>query len=135
MLQMATALRNARLDIIEETVGLAPILKIRTGPQPADCAQPDSGLVLATIQLPYDWLLDAEDGVKSMSGSWQDNAANATGSLPGHFRLYAADDTTCFLQGSVGLTGSSADMTVDALNFVVGQYFTVTLFTLYESNA
>ena len=45
--QLSIAVRNARLDTIESTIGTSAILRIRTGAAPADCATADSGTVLA----------------------------------------------------------------------------------------
>ena len=71
-LQLSTAVRNARLDAIESTIGVSAILKIRTGAAPADCATADSGTVLATLNLPSDWMAAAASGNKALSGTWQD---------------------------------------------------------------
>ena len=53
-LQYSTAVRNARLDVVESTIGTSAVLKIRTGAAPANCAAADSGTVLATVNLPSD---------------------------------------------------------------------------------
>lgn len=52
-LQKSVAVRNAGLDSIEATIGTSPILTIRTGAPPANCAAANSGTVLATITLPF----------------------------------------------------------------------------------
>jgi hypothetical protein len=133
-LQLSTAVRNARLDSIESTIGTAAVLKIRTGAQPATCATADSGSVLATLTLPSDWMAAASGGSKAKSGTWEDTSADASGTAA-HFRLYASDGTTCHLQGSVTATGGGGDMTVDNTSFASGQDFTVTGFTLTDGNA
>ena len=46
-IQLSTTVRNARLDTIESTIGTAPILTIRSGAAPANCAAANSGTVLA----------------------------------------------------------------------------------------
>jgi hypothetical protein len=97
-MQKSVAARNAALDSLETLVGTAPILKIRTGAPPATCATADSGTVLASATLPSDWLAAASAGVKSLSGSWSDASADATGK-PSHFRLYDSGGSTCHLQG------------------------------------
>jgi hypothetical protein len=71
-IQLAVSTRNARLDAIETDLGTSPILEIRTGAQPADCATADSGTVLASMTLPSDWALAASGGSKSKSGTWSD---------------------------------------------------------------
>jgi len=133
-IQLSTAVRNARLDVIETTVGTSAILKIRTGAQPASCTTADSGTVLATLNLPSDWMTAAASGAKSKSGTWEDTSADASGTAA-HFRLYASDGTTCHLQGTVTATGGGGDMTVDNVVFAAAQAFTVTTFTLTDGNA
>ena len=133
-LQYSVAVRNARLDAVEATIGASAVLKIRTGAQPANCAAADSGTVLATLALPADWMAAAAAGAKALSGTWEDTSADATGTAA-HFRLYASDGTTCGAQGSVTLTGGGGDMTVDNTSFASGQAFSVTSFTLTAGNA
>lgn len=130
-MQFSTELRNARADAIESVGGPTPILRIRTGAAPASTAAADSGSVLATINLPSDWMAAASGGVKSKSGTWSDAAADATGTAA-HFRLYKADGVTCFLQGTVGTSG--ADMIVSNTSFAAGQPFTVDSFQVTEGN-
>jgi hypothetical protein len=133
-IQLSTAVRNARLDAIETTVGTAAVLKIRTGAAPADVATADSGTVLSTVNLPSDWLAAAASGAKAKAGTWQDTSADATGTAA-HFRVYASDGTTAHMQGTVTATGGGGDMTVDSTSFTAGQQFTVTSFTLTDGNA
>lgn len=134
VLQYSVAVRNARLDVVESTIGASAILRIRTGSVPANCAAADSGTVLASATLPSDWMAAASSGTKALSGSWTDSSADATGTA-GHFRLYASDGTTCHAQGTVTATGGGGDMTVDNTSFASGQSFTVTSFTLTAGNA
>lgn len=133
-IQLSTAVRNARLDAIETTIGASAVLKIRSGAPPANCATADSGTVLATVTCPSDWLAAASAGAKSLLGTWQDSSADATGTA-GHFRLYASDGVTCGMQGTVTATGGGGDMTVDNTSFASGQVFNVTSFTLTDGNA
>lgn len=133
-LQLSVAVRNARLDAIETTIGVSAILKIRTGAAPATCATADSGTVLATCSLPSDYMAAASSGSKAKTGTWEDTSADATGTAA-HFRLYASDGTTCHAQGTVTATGGGGDMTVDNTSFAATQAFTVTAFTLSDGNA
>jgi hypothetical protein len=133
-IQLSTTVRNARLDAIETTIGTSAVLKVFSGAPPANVGTADSGTVLATLNLPSDYFAAAASGQKAKSGTWQDAAADATGTA-GHFRLYASDGTTCHLQGTVTATGGGGDMTVDNTSFATGQEFTVTGFTLNEPNA
>jgi hypothetical protein len=132
-LQYSVAVRNARLDVVESTIGASAILRIRTGAPPINCGTADSGTVLATVNLPSDWMAAASGGSKSKSGTWQDLSADANGTA-GHFRVYDSGGTVCHIQGTVGLSGSGADMIVDNTNFAVGQVFTVTNLTLTAGN-
>jgi len=133
-LQYSVAVRNAKLDAVESTIGVSAVLKIRTGAAPANCAGADSGTVLATLALPSDWMAAASSGTKAKSGTWEDLSADAAGTAA-HFRLYASDGVTCHAQGTVTATGGGGDMTVDNTVFAAGQDFTVTGFTLTAGNA
>lgn len=133
-IQLSDAVRNARLDAIESTISTTPIMRIRTGAAPADCATADSGTVLATLNLPSDWMAAAASGQKAKSGTWEDTSADDTGAAA-HFRIYDSGDTTCHLQGTVTATGGGGDMEVDNTSFAAGQQFTVTAFTLTDGNA
>lgn len=133
-LQISTAVRNALLDSIETAIGASPVLKMRTGAAPGSPAAADSGTVVATVALPADWMATASGGTKAMQGTWADDAADASGTAA-HYRIYAADGTTCHLQGTVTATGGGGDMTVDNTNFAAGQKFSITGYTLTAPNA
>ena len=132
--QLSDAVRNARLDALETTIGVSAILKIRSGAQPASCATADSGTVLATLNLPSDYMAAASGGSKAKSGTWEDTSADAAGTA-GHWRLYANDGTTCHAQGSITGTGGGGDMELDNTSLEVGQQVTITSFTLTDGNA
>lgn len=133
-LQYSVTLRNAQLDTIETTIGTSAVLKFRTGAPPADIATADSGTVLATLNLPSDWLAAASSGAKAKTGTWEDTSADATGTV-GHFRIYASDGTTAHIQGTVTATGGGGDMTVDNTSFSTGQNVTVSSFQINRGNA
>lgn len=135
-IQLNVATRNARLDTIESTNGTSCALEIRSGAVPATCATASSGTILATINLPSDWLAAAASGTKAIAGSWTDASADNSGTAA-HFRIYNSqatkDGTTCFMQGNVAASGS--DMNVDSVTFTAAQSFTVTAFTLTDANS
>lgn len=133
-LQLSVAVRNARLDAIESTIGAAAIMRIRSGAAPANCAAADSGSLLAELTLPSNWLADAASGQKAKSGTWEDTSANGTGTAQ-HFRIYDPTGTTCHMQGTVTATGGGGDLEVDNTSFATGQNFEVTGFTLTDGNA
>lgn len=132
-LQASAAVRNARAQSVETTIGTSAVLRIRTGAPPANVAAADSGTVLATLNLPSDWL-STSGGVASLLGTWQDTSADGTGTA-GHFRLYASDGTTAHLQGTVTATGGGGDMTLNNTSIASGQQVTVTSFGWTEPNA
>jgi hypothetical protein len=133
-IQLSEAVRNARLDALETTIGTSAVLKIRTGAVPANVAAADSGSVLATLSLPSDWLAAAASGAKAKAGTWEDASADATGTAA-HFRVYASNGSTAHIQGTVTATGGGGDLTVDNTSFAAGQAFTVTSFTLTDGNS
>lgn len=132
MLQLSLRARNIRLDVFETTVGESPILEIRTGLPPANCAAPDEGLLLARITLPADWLAPAADGRKEKSGSWEVLFAQGTG-LASHFRIKSAGGL-CDLQGSCSAEGDGGDIELDNPNVVAGRRLSVVSFTLVDNN-
>jgi hypothetical protein len=132
--QFSTTARNAALDAIETAIGASAVLKIRSGSAPAGCGTADSGTVLATLNLPSDWLAAASGGSKSKSGTWEDTSADAAGTA-GHFRIYATDGTTCHMQGTITATGGGGDMTLDNTSIASGQQVTITSFTISAGGA
>lgn len=131
---MSVAVRNARADAVESTIGTSAVLKIFDGSIPANCAAADAGTVLATLSLPSDWMGAASSGAKALAGTWEDTSADNTGTAD-YFRLYASNGTTCGMQGTVTATGGGGDLTVSNINFASGQSFSVTSFGWTEPNA
>lgn len=131
--QLSVAVRNARLDSIESTVGTAPLLQIRTGAQPANCAAADSGTLLCEITLPSDWMNAASSGSKTLAGTWSGTAAAA--GTAAHYRLKDSTGTTCHEQGSVTATGGGGDLTVDNASIASGQTVSITTWTKTDGNA
>lgn len=131
--QLSTAVRNARLDTIESTIGTLAVLKIFTGAQPANCAAANTGTELWTETLPSDWMAAAASGSKAKSGTWQ--SVGIAAGTAGHWRLYASDGTTCHAQGSITATGGGGDMTLDNTSIAVDQVVTIATFTLTDANA
>lgn len=131
-LQFATSTRNAILDAMETDWGTAVILRIYTGSAPANCAASVTGTKVADMTLPTDYLANAASGVKSLSGTWTDSSADATGTA-GYFRIYKSDGTTCVCQGLCGTSGSDLNLTTTSI--VSGQPVTVTQFDLTAPGA
>ena len=132
--QYSVGVRNAWLDQIETTIGITPVLRLRTGAQPATTATADSGTVVATMTLPSDWLAAAAAGAKALAGTWQDLSADATGTVA-HFRIYESTGVTCHIQGTVTISGGGGDMTLDNNVVAITQQINITAFTLNAGGA
>lgn len=132
--QFSTAARNASLDAIETAIGASPILRIRTGAPPANCAAARTGTVLATMTLPADFMAAASGGSKGLSGTWQDAAADAAGTA-GHFEIMDSTGTTCHIQGNITAIGGGGDMEIQNTSIAVGQQINVTAFNITAGGA
>lgn len=132
--QKSVGLRNAQLDAAETYVGTAPILTLRTGSAPANCAQANTGSLIATITLPSDWMAAASGGVKSKSGTWSNSAAGGTGTVA-HFRIHNSAGSECCYQGSVSNTGGGGDMIMDNTSVNAGQQVTISTCDMTAGNA
>jgi hypothetical protein len=130
-IQLSTAVRNARLDQIETTMGTAIVVKIRTGSQPANCAAADSGTALVSYTLASDWAANAASGSKSFSSTPIAGSASSTGTAA-HYRAYASDGTTCHMQGTVGTSGT--DMIIDNTSINSGQTVNITSWSITDGN-
>jgi hypothetical protein len=133
--QFSVAVRNARGNAIKATIGASAILKIRSGSKPTNCAAADSGTVISTLNLSSTWIDDFSDGSASGVGSWFDASADASGTFPAHFRIYASDGVTCHWQGTVTVAGDGGDMIVDHAAVTIGDQFAVSVFAVVEGNA
>lgn len=116
--------RNAILDGVDATFN-SGTLEIRTGAAPG-AGNAASGTVLATITLPADAFAAASGGTKAKSGTWQDAAADATGTAA-HYRLTGGSSV---IEGTVTVTGGGGDLELDSTSIVSGGTVTVTSFTL-----
>ncbi len=101
MFQFSTAARNAAGDAIETAMGTSAVMRLRSGSPPANAEAARTGTVIATLNLPSDYLSAASGGVKSLLGTWQDASADANGTI-GHFEIMDNGLTTCHIQGTAG---------------------------------
>lgn len=132
-LQLSVTIQNTMLDSVESVTGTSAVLQIRTGAPPANCAASATGSVLATINLPSDWMAASASGVKVKSGTWEKLSADSTGTA-GHYRIWDSTVTTCHIQGTVTVTGGGGDMTIDNMAINAGQDVVVTAFSLATAN-
>lgn len=131
--QFSVTVRNARLDTIESTISTAPILRIYTGSEPANCAAVTTGTQLVTMTLPSDWMNAASSGSKTLLGTWS-GTGGAAGTA-GYFRIFESTATTCHMQGNITATGGGGDMTLDNTSIAVSQVVTISTYTLTDGNA
>lgn len=125
--QIADSVANAMLDAWETAIGVTPILRLRTGAPPANVAAASTGTVVATINLPSDWMAAASSRSKSALGTWQDTSADAAGTV-GHYEIVQSNGTTRQEQGTVTATGGGGDMTIDNVVVAAAQQITITSF-------
>lgn len=130
--QYSVALRNAKLNTIDTTVGTSATLKIFSGAEPANCAAADPTGLLATITLPASPWGSASAGAIALAGTWS-VSASGTGTAAS-FRIYD-NVPTCHIQGNITATGGGGDMTLDNTSIASGQTITVTTFTITSGNA
>lgn len=133
MIQLGILTRNARLDAIASQISNTPILKILEGSPVSNCATTDTQDVLVSMTLPSTWLASAASGAISKSGAWT-GTASADG-IAGHWRIFEATGTTCFMQGTVGVTGDGTDIELDNTSIASGQTITISTFTITDGNS
>jgi hypothetical protein len=131
--QFSDAVRSARADVYESTIGTAPRLQLRTGAPPANCAAADTGTLLCEITLPSDWLTTATAGAKALNGTWAGTGAAA--GTAAHFRIKNSAGSVTHHQGTVTATGGGGDMTLNNVSIGVGQAVSVTTFGWTEGGA
>ncbi|XAI96037.1 hypothetical protein [Microcystis phage Mwe-JY26] len=134
MIQLSVAVRNARLAAIESTIGTAPKLQLRSGPQPTNITEPDSGTLIAEFDLPSDWISAPSNGSSSFLGVPVSVTADDAGTI-GHFRVKNTAGSTTHAQGSVTLAGGGGDLIADNLAVNAGQTVQITGITINEGNA
>lgn len=132
-LQFSDILRTNQAAQIEATIGAAPILELRAGALPANCAAARSGTLLAQAALPSNWIDPGAAGVVAKAGTWQVTGL-AAGTI-GYFSiLRAGSPNECDMQGDVTATGGGGAMTVDNTSIGVGQVVTVQTFQITRGN-
>lgn len=134
--QLSAAVRNARLDAIEATIGTAAKLRVYSGSMPANCAASATGTMLVEFVLASDWMSNAASGAKALS-SLPLTAVAAAGAPTnaGYWRLYDTSVVACGAQGTVTVTGGGGDLTLDNIAIATGQNVDVTAWTLTDGNA
>lgn len=123
---LKTTTKNSVLDNLYDTLfGTSPVLEIRSGAG----AGPDNaatGTLGVSITAPSTAFAAASGGSKAKTGTWSAAASNAI--TAAHYRLKNTGDTVRE-EGTVTLTGSGGDMTLDNTNMTATQVVTVTAYT------
>lgn len=128
-MQLSTTQRTARITTLTTNVGSTAKLKIYTGSAPG-VGNSATGTLLSTISLPSTaWTVS--NGVATLSGTWQDTSAAASGT-PGYWRITDSAGTTIYAEGSAGVSGGELSFTT---TISLGGTVTVSQFTLTEGNA
>lgn len=130
-MQLSDAVRNARLDAIESTVGTSAQLKIFSGAVPANCAAADPSGLLVTMNLPSDWMAAAASGSKALLGTWSATASSGSSTAPVTYRIYNSAGSTCHIQGPAGV--GTGELQLNG-SITSGQTVTVTAFTIADPN-
>jgi len=129
-LQFSNTLRNARVNLVETTLGTSPKLRIMSGNIPANVAAVETGTLLCEMTLPSNWMTSGSNGAVSKTGTWSGVAIEA--GLATYFRLVKSDGTV-HAQGDLGLSGN-VSMTLNVVELEEGMTVTVTTFTLTDGN-
>lgn len=136
--QYSAAVRDAKNDAVETTIGTAPLLRVYNGTPPANCAAALSGnTLLAEGALPSDWMSASSGGVKAKTGSWTLTGQSGAGSgTAGTFyRIYNSAGSVCHEQGTFTATAGGGDMTIDNNSIANGQSITVNTYQKTSGNA
>ena len=132
-IQFNASARNAILQAIETEVRGSAVVEFRTGAQPASAGVADSGTLLATMQLPADYLAAASGGSSDKSGTWSTTVSAA--GVPGYFRMKNSAANVSYVQGAITSTAGAGDLKFDAVDWVSGQTVTINTWTFVAGNA
>jgi len=116
-LGFATNLRNAMADAITTFAGGSGKLRIYSGTRPATGGTATT--LLAELTLNATFAPAASSGVLTLNAVTSDTSADNTGTAT-WFRIVKSDGTTHVMDGSVGATGSGADLELDNTSIVAG---------------
>lgn len=128
--RIAEAIRNGMADAFETAVGASPILRIYTGPKPANLIDARTGTLLASIVLPADWLAAAAGGAKTLiGGPYTDTAADA-GGVAGYGTLFNGAGTVILCDGEVTDNAGAGPIKLVNTTITAGQPVDLTAFTV-----
>lgn len=129
-IKLTNAAKSAAADAVVDSIDAgagAGTLEIRTGAQPTNADDADSGTLLATLTFSDPAFGAASNGVATASAITQDSSADATGTA-GYFVVKTSTGTKIFT-GSVTASGGGGDMQLVTTSITSGQPVTITAFT------
>lgn len=127
-IQLSTTQRTNRLSNLVSNIGTSSKFKIYTGSAPG-VANAATGTLLSTINLPSTaWTVSA--GVATLSGTWQDTSAAATGT-PGYYRITDSTGAIVYAEGDCGASAGQLNLG----QIYLGGTVVINSFTLTEGNA
>ena len=132
-IQFNASARNAILQAIETEVKGSAVLEFRTGAVPASAGTADAGTLLASIQLPADYLGAPVSGTSDKSGTWS-GSVSAAGTV-GYFRVKNSAAAITYIQGTITSTGGAGDLKFDAIDWVTAQTVTISTWTFVAGNS
>lgn len=125
-IKIAEAARNGMLDALTTAIGSGAVLRIYTGPRPADTSVAvTSQTLLAELALSSPAAPPATSGVLTFSPIAQDTAADATGTAA-WYRIIRG--STALIDGDVAVSG--ADLNINTTSIVIGGPVQITSFTI-----
>lgn len=131
VMQLIESVANSRADVTRDAldVGGAGTLTVYTGPRPADVSDAPTGTPLATFTLPS----PVAPNATSRGSTWNSIVSTAViaDGMAVWFRTFQNGGGTVF-DGSVGVTGSGADLEFDDINFVLGALVSIDSFLVLE---
>lgn len=127
--RLATDTRNKACDAIVDDIDAgsgAGTIAIRTGAQPTNVGDADSGTLLGTLTFSDPAFGSASTGTATASSITSDTNADASGTA-GHFRIKDSD-ANIHSDGTCGTSG--ADLNFDNATIVAGGTIAISSFTV-----
>lgn len=127
--RLSTDARNAACDAIVDLIDAGAgngTIQIRTGAQPTNVGDADTGTLLGTLTFSKPAFGDASNGTATAAAITSDTDADASGTA-GHFRIRSGNNNI----HSDGTCGQgSGDMSFNNANIVAGGTIAITSFTV-----
>lgn len=129
--RIPNAVRSAACDAVVDRLDLgaaAATIQVRTGSQPASANDAATGTILATFTLADPAFGAASNGVATLAGTPRSTTGAADGTA-GWFRALDSDGNTV-VDGSVGATGSGAQLELNTTTISTGANVSITAGTV-----